>query len=73
MPISCMHDILELNPLNTVIGDGNVSLVNLLDLGSQLSSVDHKKVSIDGPIGISIDTPFTNIDRLPEDNIDRCF
>ncbi|KAF3544091.1 hypothetical protein DY000_02006996 [Brassica cretica] len=43
------------------------------DLGSQLSFVDHKKVSIDGPIGISIDTPFTNIDRLSEDNIDRCF
>ncbi|KAF2548857.1 hypothetical protein F2Q70_00020137 [Brassica cretica] len=55
---SCMHDILELNSLITVISDGNISLVNKLDLGSQLSSFDHKKVSIDDPIGISLDTPF---------------
>ncbi|KAF3590792.1 hypothetical protein DY000_02024594 [Brassica cretica] len=46
---------------------------SLKDLGSQLSSFDHKKVSIDDPIGISIDTPFANIDRLSEDNIDRCY
>jgi len=58
MPNSCMHDILELNSLITVISDDNVSLVNKLDLGSQLSSFDHKKVSIDDPIGISIYTPF---------------
>ena len=53
-----MHDILKLNSLITVISDGNVSLVNYLDLGSQLSSFDHNKVSNDDPIGISIDTPF---------------
>ncbi|KAF3544222.1 hypothetical protein DY000_02007502 [Brassica cretica] len=58
MPNSCMHDTLELISLITVISNGNVSLVTYLDLGSQLSSFDHKKVSIDDPIGISIDTPF---------------
>ncbi|KAF3572397.1 hypothetical protein F2Q69_00058765 [Brassica cretica] len=36
-------------------------IVNLIgsDLGSQLLFIDHKKVSIDYSIGISIDTPFT--------------
>ena len=58
MPISCLHDILELNPLNTVISEGNVLLVNILDLGSQLSFINDKKVSIDGLIGITVDTPF---------------